>query len=137
MRWFDWMLRRVAEETPRMTYCPHGQNPQACLSCWRARPSVLVVEEAKPPPEPDATRVVHMACGCRLSVRGGEAWNLQQCAQHGRSKLDAAWFWHEHKARIAHWEHTVDERGGCEDSRCERASTRKSNRRAKRREDAA
>jgi hypothetical protein len=125
MKWFDWMRRRVAEETPKTTYCPHGQNPQACLDCWRAKPTVPR-EAPKPDPEPKTTRIVHMACGCRLSLKDGTAWNLSQCGQHNGMKLDATWFWHEHKGRIAHYEHSVKERDTCDDQRCMRAAKRRS-----------
>lgn len=104
-----------------MTPCKHGLNPTTCLPCWHADPR-------GPDPRPDQSelgqQVVHVPCGCRLSVsfRTGEVASWQQCEAGHDARPQQ--FWAQHRDRPGLIVHGLGERAECDADSCREAARR-------------
>lgn len=105
--------------------CSHGQNPNACVSCWRLNPTRPPEPRPEPPPRAE---VVHLPCDCRLAVRGYDVIRWDKCEEHENTTQVPRWFWMAAKERqLPGYEgrlynsHTLEERATCLDPTCERA----------------
>jgi hypothetical protein len=130
--------------------CSHGQNPDACLTCWRAAPPepapkalrrvsgawVPMDEEEKREAPWKGVRVVHRACGCRYTRRWDEVVSGQGCRLHPDVDKNPGWHYEQQRDNVASWEHELYEpgpaEGQCEDQRCQVAATRRTKTRTRR-----
>jgi hypothetical protein len=102
-------------------FCRHKQNPVTCLACWKERP---VGPDPRPDPAELGTQVVHVPCGCRLSVnfRTGEVVSWQQCGAGHDARPQQ--FWAQHRERPGLVMHALAERAECDAESCREAARR-------------
>ena len=105
--------------------CRHKANALFCLRCWHERSSKEPREPDEPSPQ-SYTQIVHLTCGCRMTVTPGNevvSWHRCQAGHDGDGMpRDARWFWHEAVKRgLVGEQHGLEGRATCDDERCKRA----------------
>ena len=105
--------------------CGHQQNPQACLLCHVETRKHVWAEQQEETPTPRYTQIVHLVCGCRLSVTPeNEVLRWDGCQTgHPEMPRHPRWFWHAAiKAGMVGEQHGLEGRAECADERCQMAS---------------